>query len=114
MTEINKKELNTINRTEKIEKANCDIKKIDELLADSSMFHYNSDDFYNELSRNFDYAPFIFSATMAKGMLGNTPFRALPYYQKRRVFAVIQEAIRTYISKELTDKICGDENAERN
>lgn len=67
MTEINEKKLNAIDRTEKLEKANCDIKKIDELLADSSMFHYNSDDFYNELSRNFDYAPFIFSATMAKG-----------------------------------------------
>ena len=107
-------QFNNIDFAKKLKDANSDIDKINEILDDTSLFHHKADDLYNELSKNTDYAPYIFAAKTAKGMIGNIPFRDLKHYQKRNVFAMIREAITTYIAKELTDKIRGDENGERN
>lgn len=114
MTENKGTQFNNIDFAKKMKEANSDIEKINEILDDTSLFHHKADDLYNELSKNFDYATYIFAAKSAKGMLGNIPFRDLKHYQKRNVFAMIREAITTYIAKELTDKIRGDENGERN
>ena len=107
-------QFNNIDFAKKLKDANSDIDKINEILDDTSLFHHKADDLYNELSKNTDYEPYIFAAKTAKGMIGNIPFRDLKHYQKRNVFAMIREAITTYIAKELTDKIRGDENGERN
>ena len=114
MTENKETQFNKIDFAKKMKDANSDIDKINEILADISTFHHKADDLYNELSKNFDYAPYIFKVKAVKGMLGNIPFRDLKHYQKRNVFAMIREAIETYIAKELIDKMCGDENGKAN
>lgn len=114
MTENKENQFNKIDFAKKIRDANSDISKINEVLADMSAFHHKADDLYNELSKNLDYSPYIVSAKIAKGMMGNILFRDLKYYQKRNVFTMIREAITAYVAKELTDKIRGEENDERN
>ena len=114
MTENKENQLNKIDFAKKIRDANSDISKINEVLADMSAFHHKADDLYNELSKNLDYSPYIVSAKIAKGMMGNKSFKQLSHQDKRNVFVMMREAITAYIAKELTDKIRGDENGERN
>ena len=114
MTKNNKDQFNKTEFAKKMKDAETDIKKITDILSDASAFHHKADDLYNELSKNTDYAPYIFAEKTAKGMLGNIPFRDLKHYQKRNVFVMIRDAITTYVAKELTDKMRGDENDERN
>ena len=114
MTDNKKTQLNNIDLVKKMNDAQSDINKINEILADVTYFRHKADDLFDELNKNLDYSPYIVSAKIAKGMMGNILFRDLKYYQKRNVFTMIREAITAYVAKELTDKIRGDENGERN
>lgn len=98
----------------KFEDATADINKISETLADSASFHHKADDLYDQISKKSDYIPYIIATKTARGMLGNHSFKQLNNQNKRNVLAMIRDAIRTYITKELTDKTRGDENGKRN
>ena len=93
-----------IDKAKKIKDANDDIKKIDDILNDSTSFHHNADSLYDELVKNLDYSKYIMAAKIAKGMAGKIPFKQLPFLQKRNVFAMIRESISAYILNELTEK----------
>ena len=93
-----------IDKAKKIKDANDDIKKIDDILNDSTSFHHKADNLYEELVKNLDYSKYIMAAKIAKGMAGKIPFKQLPFLQKRNVFAMIRESISAYILNELTEK----------
>lgn len=114
MTDNKENEFNKIDFAKKMKDANSDIDKINEILADVTYFHHKADDLFDELNKNLDYSPYIISAKIAKGMMGNKSFKQLSHQDKRNVFVMMREAITTYVAKELTDKLRGDENGERN
>ena len=114
MTDNKNTQLNNIDLVKKMNDAQSDINKINEILADVTYFRHKADDLFNELNTNLDYSPYIVSAKIAKGMMGNKSFKQLSHQDKRNVFVMMREAITAYIAKELTDKIRGDENGERN
>ena len=114
MAEIRETQLNNIDFVKKMKDAKIDIGKINEILADASAFHHKADDLFDELNKNLDYSPYIISAKIEKGMMGNKSFKQLSHQDKRNVFVMIREAITTYIAKELTDKIREEKNGERN
>ena len=93
-----------IDKAKKTKDANDDIKKIDDILNDSTSFHHKADNLYEELVKNLDYSKYIMAAKIAKGMAGKIPFKQLPFLQKRNVFAMIRESISAYILNELTEK----------
>lgn len=93
-----------IDKAKKIKDANDDIKKIDDILNDSTSFHHKADSLYDELVKNLDYSKYIMAAKIAKGMAGKIPFKQLPFLQKRNVFVMIRESISAYILNELTEK----------
>ena len=93
-----------IDKAKKIKDANDDIKKIDDILNDSTSFHHKADNLYEELVKNLDYSKYIMAAKIAKGMAGKIPFKQLPFLKKRNVFAMIRESISAYILNELTEK----------
>lgn len=99
-----------IDKAKKIQDANDDIKKIDELLNDTTAFHHKSDSLYDELSRNIDYSKYIMAARIAKGMIGKTPFKQLPYLQKRNVLVMMRESINAYIVNELSEEVSDEGN----
>lgn len=114
MTDNKETQLNNIDLVKKMNDAQSDINKINEILADVTYFRHKADDLFDELNKNLDYSPYIVSAKIAKGMMGNKSFKQLSHQDKRNVFVMMREAITAYIAKELTDKIRGDENGERN
>ena len=114
MTDNKNTQLNNIDLVKKMNDAQSDINKINEILADVTYFRHKADDLFDELNKNLDYYPYIASAKMAKGMMGNKSFKQLSHQDKRNVFVMMREAITAYVAKELTDKIRGDENGERN
>ena len=63
-----------IDKAKKIKDANDDIKKIDDILNDSTSFHHKADNLYEELVKNLDYSKYIMAAKIAKGMAGKIPF----------------------------------------
>ena len=93
-----------VDKAKKIKDANDDIKKIDDILNDSTSFHHKADNLYEELVKNLDYSKYIMAAKIAKGMAGKIPFKQLPFLQKRNVFIMIRESISAYILNELTEK----------
>ena len=93
-----------IDKVKKRKDANNDIKKIDDILNDSTSFHHKADNLYEELVKNLDYSKYIMAAKIAKGMAGKIPFKQLPFLQKRNVFVMIRESISAYILNELTEK----------
>ena len=92
-----------VDKAKKIKDAEDTIKKIDELLSDSSMFRHQADSLYDKISRNMDYAPFIATAKRTSGMSGNIPFKQLLYKHKRMALIMIRDAISAYIAKEIAD-----------
>ena len=114
MTDNKNTQLNNIDLVKKMNDAQSDINKINEILADVTYFRHKADDLFDELNKNLDYSPYIVSTKIAKGMMGNKSFKQLSHQDKRNVFVMMREAITAYIAKELTDKIRGDENDERN
>ena len=70
-----------IDKAKKIKDANDDIKKIDDILNDSTSFHHKADNLYEELVKNLDYSKYIMAAKIAKGMAGKIPFKQLPFLQ---------------------------------
>lgn len=114
MTDNKENEFNKIDVVKKMKDANSDIGKINEILADVTYFRHKADDLFDELNKNLDYSPYIISAKIAKGMMGNKSFKQLSYQDKRNVFLMIREAITLYIAKELTDEIREEKNGERN
>ena len=95
--------LHTVDKAKKIKDAEDDIKKIEDLLSDSSLFRHQTDLLYDRISKNVDYAPFIAAGKAASRMVGNIPFKQLPYQPKRNALIMIRDAIRAYMAKELTD-----------
>lgn len=114
MEENKEVQLHNIDFVKKMKDAESDIDKINEILANVTLFRHKADDLFDELNKNLDYSQYIISAKIAKGMMGNKSFKQLSHQNKRNVFLMIREAITTYIAKELTDKIRGDENDQRN
>ena len=93
-----------LDKTKKIKDAEDDIKKIDDLLSDSSLFRHQADLFYDRISKNIDYAPFIAAGKAASKMVGNIPFKQLPYQPKRKALIMIRDAIKVYLTNEITEK----------
>ena len=98
----------------KLEDATADVNKISETLADPASFHHKADDLYDEISKKFDYVPYIIATKTARGMIGNLSFKQLNNQSKRNALAMIRDAIDTYIAKELAGKIHEDQNGKRN
>ena len=92
-----------VDKAKKIKDAKDTIERIDELLSDSILFRHQADSLYDKISKNMDYAPFIATAKAASRMVGNIPFKQLPYQPKRNALIMIRDAIRAYMAKELTD-----------
>ena len=114
MTENKETQFNKIDFEKKMKDAESDIEKINDILADVTLFRRKADDLFEVLNKNLDYFPYIISAKIAKGMAGNKYFNQLSYQNKRTVFVMIREAITTYVAKELADKMHGDDDDERN
>ena len=92
-----------VDKAKKIRDAEDTVQKINELLADSGLFRRQADSLYDKISRNMDYAPFIATAKAASGMVGNIPFKQLPYQPKRNALIVIRDAIKVYVAKTIVD-----------
>ena len=93
-----------LDKTKKIKDAEDDIKKIEDLLSDSSLFRHQADLLYDRISKNVDYAPFIAAGKAASKMSGNIPFKQLPYQPKRKALIMIRDAIKVYLTNEITKK----------
>ena len=93
-----------LDKTKKIKDAEDDIKKIEDLLSDSSLFRHQADLLYDRISKNIDYAPFIAAGKAASKMVGNIPFKQLPYQPKRKALIMIRDAIKAYIVAEIAKK----------
>ena len=93
-----------VDKAKKLQDANNDIEKIDEMLSDTPTFHHKADSLYEELIKNSDYSKYIIAAKIAKCMMGNLQFKQLPFLQKRNVFVMIRESISAYILNELAEK----------
>ena len=93
-----------LDKTKKIKDAEDDIKKIEDLLSDSSLFRHQADLLYDRISKNTDYAPFIAAGKAASKMGGNIPFKQLPYQPKRKALIMIRDAIKVYLTNEITKK----------
>ena len=98
-----KESYEAIDKAKKIKDAEEMIKKIDELLSDSSLFRHQADSLYDKISKNIDYAPFIATAKAASGMGGNIPFKELLYKPKRMALMMIRDAIKAYVAKTIVD-----------
>ena len=99
---MNKQE--DIKKAKKILDANDDIRKIEEILHDSTLFHRKADHLYDELSRNIDYLPYIELGKAANRMNGDIPFKNLSYKYKLNVFRMIRNAVLEYIAYETCKK----------
>lgn len=92
-----------VDKAKKIKDANNDIKKIDDILNDATLFHHKANSLYEELAKNLDYSKYIMEAKIAKRMAGKLSFKQLNFLQKRNVFVMIRESISTYVLNELSN-----------
>ena len=92
-----------------ISDANNDLRKLEDILNDSTKFRQQSNAVYNEIISKIEYAPYILVARVGNNLkYGNTPFEKVTnYLARRKIINMLRQAVQAYIvdtaKKEMED-----------